>query len=271
MLIGSRPWRISLTIAAGLVLSGASVARAQQPFVVDDADVTPARVWHLEVSNQIDGLRRSARPARWQNALEWEVDYGLLDRLEVGVVVPLLTIGYASDDPRGTDSGVGDTTFGLKYRFSSSADTRHVFGGSLSLELPSGDRARQLGSGLVDYGVNGIWQFQIDERWTLRSNAGVVLAGNTQTGVVGIRERGAVLTGGSSLVAAVSDRVQLGGEFTFAWSPKATLAGSLVAWQTGGNFVVRKGMTLDLALSGGWHDASPRIGLQVGTSIDLTR
>lgn len=254
-----------------MFFGAATLAHAQQPFVVDDADVTPPGVWHLEVSNQFDGLRRSARPARWQNALEWEIDYGVRERLEVATMAPLITIGYDSGDPRDTDSGIGDASLGLKYRFSSPSETRHVFAGSLSLELPTGDRARQLGSGLVDYGLNGIWQYRANDRWTWRSNAGVVLAGNTQTGIVGIRERGAVLTGGTSLVSTVSDRLQLGGELAFAWSHKATVAGSLVTWQAGGNLFVRDGMTLDVAVSGGWRDASPRLGLQVGTSIDLTR
>jgi hypothetical protein len=86
------------------------------------------------------------------------------------------------------------------------------------------------------------WHLAISPRRTLdrRNNAGLVLAGNTQTGVVGIRERGAVLTGGTSLVAAVSEGLHLGGELAFAWSHKATVSGSLVTWQGGGNLTVRR-------------------------------
>ena len=65
-----------------LCLGSASSAGAQQPFLVDDAEVAPSRLWHLEISSQVDVLRSAARPVRWQNVLEWEVNYGLGARIE---------------------------------------------------------------------------------------------------------------------------------------------------------------------------------------------
>ena len=131
--------------------------------------------------------------------------------------------------------------------------------------------ARNLGSGLVDYGVTAISQHRLDGRWTLRLNAEQVLAGNTTTGLVGITQRGAVLIGGSSLIAQVGARLQVGGEFAIAWSQKATLAGSLATAQIGGNVLLRDGCTLDFSAGTGWFDSSPHTSLQVGLSIDLSR
>ena len=133
---------------------------------------------------------------------------------------------------------------------------------------PSGDRDRQLGSGLVDYGLNVITQHRFDDRLVARLNGGLVLAGNTQTGAAGIKERGTVITGGASLVRQFGTFGLLGGEVTFAWSEKATLAGSLVGTQVGGNVRLRDGWTLDLSVGTGWFDASPRLSAQVGLSID---
>jgi len=250
------------------VLAVTTPSAAQQPYIVDDAEVTAANIWHLEISNQVDLLRGNARPARWQNTLEWEVDYGLGHRLEVAWLFPVVSI--VSDRPApSVVGGIGDTSFGLKYRFTSQSDALHSFAGSASLELPTGSRARQLGSGLVDYGLNLISQHRLHRSATLRFNGGLVLAGNTQSGVVGIKERGTVVTAGGSLVGSLSARVQLGGELTMAWSEKAAVGGSYGGWQIGMNVMVRDGMTVDASVLGGWFDVSPRGGFQVGTTFDL--
>ena len=99
-----------------------------------------------------------------------------------------------------------------KARLAGSADARHAFAASVSVEIPSGDRHRESGSGLVDYGITLVSQHRVGTRWTVRANGAVVLAGNTQTGVVGIKERGTVLRGGSSLVAKLGSAVQLAEE-----------------------------------------------------------
>ena len=77
----------------------------------------------------------------------------------------------------------------------------------------------------MDYGVNVVTQAHLPGEWTLRGNAGGILVGNEQTGALGIRVQGPVLTAGTSVVRAVG-HAQVGGEFFLAWSPNATLGGS---------------------------------------------
>jgi hypothetical protein len=245
-------------------------AGAQQPFVVDDVEVTAPGIWHVELSNQLDLLRPAARPVRWQTAFDAELNVGVAPRIELAVLVPV--IGLVSDAAsQPLTAGVGDASLGAKMRFTASADARHAFAGSLTLELPTGDRDRELGSGLVDYGLNVMSQHRIDARWTARFNGGVVLAGNTLTGAVGIKERGTIITGGGSLVAQAAPRVQLGAEVTMAWSQKATLSGSSVGVQFGGNIAVGQRATLDVGVGTGWTDASPNVGFQAGLSFDLNQ
>ena len=244
-------------------------ADAQQPFVVDDAEVTAPRIWHVELSTQVDLLRLTARPALWQTTTDTELDVGVAPRVELAVLVPLIGLVSETPDGRRLAAGIGDTSFGAKMRFTKSPDARHAFAGSVSIEVPSGDRQRELGSGLVDYGVNLISQHRLDSRWTARFNVGLVLAGNTQTGAVGIKERGTVIIGGGSLIARATERVHLGGEMTIGWSEKASLGGSYVSMQLGANVRLREGCSLDLGLSTGWFEASPRVGGQAGLSFDL--
>ena len=60
--------RLWLAALCGLL---ASPAAAQQPFVVDDAGITQVGTVHIELSDQVDGLRPSARPTRWQTSSRW--------------------------------------------------------------------------------------------------------------------------------------------------------------------------------------------------------
>nr|MDQ5839114.1 hypothetical protein [Acidobacteriota bacterium] len=129
-------------------------ARAQQPFATDDADVTAKGKLHFEFSNEYDLLQRSAFPSRAQNTADAELDYGLLEGVEVGVESPLITITSA----RGPAVfGVGDTNLSVKYNFLKEREGSRwpALAASLNVELPTGDPARQLGSGLTDVWLYG--------------------------------------------------------------------------------------------------------------------
>lgn len=265
----ARPRLCLPAAAAALAVAVSAPAFAQQPFVVDDAGVAGRGLWHVEISNQVDILRPAARPARWQNVLEWEVDYGLGGRLEAAAILPVVSVFSDSTGGPVSASGVGDATVGLKWRLTADAAATHATAVSASVEFPSGSQRRGLGSGLVDYGVNVVSEHLLHPQATMRVNAGAVLAGNTQVGALGIRQRGAVLTSGVSLVGALNRVVQAGAELTLAWSQKTSLAGSAAGWQVGANIAVRDGATIDASVLGGWFDASPRWGFQLGMSIDL--
>lgn len=258
-------------LAAGLLALALAppTASAQQPFVVDDAGVAARGLWHVEISNHVDVLRAAARPARWQNVLEWEVDYGLGQRVEAAAILPVVSVMADSIGGATSASGVGDATLGVKWRLTADPAARHATALAASVEFPSGSQRRGLGSGLVDYGLNVVSEHVLTARATARINAGAVLAGNTQTGALGIKARGAVLTSGVSLVGTVNRVVQAGAELTLAWSQKTSLAGSAAGWQVGANVAVRDGATIDASVVGGWFDASPRWGIQLGMSVDL--
>lgn len=51
----------------------------------------PKRHFHFEFSNQFDLLQRSSFPSLKQKTATFELNYGLLDDLEIGIEVPLLT------------------------------------------------------------------------------------------------------------------------------------------------------------------------------------
>ena len=247
-----------------------STAAAQQPFVTDDADTTPKRHFHFEFSNEFDWLQRELFPSVKQNTADFELDYGLFDRLEIGVESPLLTIWNAPGNNPRTLSGLGDTNLSLKYNFLKERDTSRApaLAITFNLELPTGDTKRQLGSGLADYYMNGILQKSLTKKTKLRLNGGILFSGNETTGVVGIKARGTVFTSGGSIVKQFTPKVRLGIELTGAVESNFQLGKGQLQTLVGGNYQLRKNLSFDFGVVGGKYAASPRAGIQLGISID---
>lgn len=246
-------------------------AASQQPFVTDDADVTPKGRFHLEFSNEFDWLQRESVPSLKQNTADTELDFGLFENFEIGIAAPFLTIiNEAGTTPRRV-TGIGDLNISLKYNFLRERENsrRPALAIGFNLELPTGDAERQLGSGLADFYVNAILQKSLTSRTKLRFNGGVLFSGNQTTGALGIKSRGTVLTGGGSLVRQFTPKLQLGVELTGAMSKDLVLGKRQLQTLVGGNYQVSQNVSFDFGVLGGKYAASPRVGVQLGFSVDF--
>jgi hypothetical protein len=135
--------------------------------------------------------------------------------------------------------------------------------------LPTGDAKTQLGSGITDYILNGIVQKALTKRTTWRLNGGVIFSGNTLSGAEGLGTRGPVYTGGTSLVRRFTHRLDLGTEVTGAFTGSADPGQRQLQAQVGGHFRPRDELSIDFGVIGGRFDASPRLGAQLGFSLDF--
>lgn len=233
---------------------------AQQPFYTDDPAVTEKGKWHFEFFNEFDALQRGQFPNLRQNTANFKLNYGLPYHLEIDVDSPYLAIFRAF----GSSTGVGDTNVGVKWNF------HRAMSVSLYAELPTGDTSQQLGSGLSDYWLNFIAQKALSEKTRITGNAGLLFAGNTSTGVLGIQStRGGVFTGGLSILHDFNARWTLGAEIYGGVTSNFDLGRGQLQILTGGKYALRKGLTLDFGLLGGKYAASPRIGGQIGFSVDF--
>ena len=246
-------------------------ARAQQPFVTDDADTTPKRKFHFEFSNEFDFLQRSARPFTSQNLAEFEVNYGLFSNVEIVLAVPLITIVSERGVGERTITGIGDTNVSVKYNFLKERDDSRApaLAINVNLELPTGDVERQLGSGLTDIYLNGILQKSLTSKTKWRVNTGILFSGNETTGALGLRSRGVVVTAGTSFVRQMSPKLFLGAEVTGALARNDLLGKGQLQTTLGGNYQVTPKLTFDFGLVAGKYTASPRVGVQVGVSLDF--
>lgn len=260
-----------IACALGLLFLVSVAVQAQQPFVTDDADVTSKGRFHFEFSNEFDLLQGSSFPNLKQNTAEFELNYGLLEGVEIGVAAPLLTIFNSAGTTPKSVTGVGDMNLSVKYNFRKEEENSRIPALTLSFnfEVPTGDIKRQLGSGLADFYINGILQKSLNGATKLRLNGGILFSGNETTGVIGIRSRGTVYTAGGSLVREFTPKLKLGVELTGAMTSEFRLGKGLLRTQVGGNYLVRDNLSFDFAILGGKYIASPRVGVQLGVSIDF--
>jgi len=250
---------------------GDFTVRGQQPFVTDDADTTPKGKFHFEFSNEFDWLQRSAFPSLTQNTSDFEIDYGLLEDVEIGVAAPVLTIFNARGTTPERVTGMGDMNLSLKYNFLKEREKSRLpaFAVIVNLELPTGDTERGLGSGLTDVYINGVVQKSLTTRTKLRLNTGVLFSGNATTGAIGLRTRGLVITSAGSLVRQFNAKLQLGAELAGAFARNAQLGKGQLQGMFGGNYQFRSNAGFDFGFVAGKYDASPRVGIQLGVSIDF--
>lgn len=242
---------------------------AQLPFYTDDPAVTAPGRWHFEFFNEFDVLQLQYPNIR-QNTANYKLNYGLPFNLELDVDVPYLAIFRAVGLPDA--AGGGDTNLGVKWEFHKESRGSRVpaLGASLYIEFPTGDANRQLGSGLTDYWLNLIAQKSLSDTTRMNGNLGYLFAGNTSTGVLGIQAtRGHVYTGGVSILHDFTTRLTLGGEIYGGYTNNGNLGRSQLQILAGGQYLVRRGLTFDFGLLVGKYVASPRIGGQIGFSMDF--
>jgi hypothetical protein len=256
-----------------VALWSAPVVHAQQPFYTDDAAVTPHGNVHVECFDEHDWLPASQMPHLHQNTFNMKVNYGIGDGLELDLDIPIITIvNEAFVVPR-QPVGWGDLNFGIKYNVHQEREgsSSPAFTLVSYIEVPTGDASTDLGSGLVDVWIYAVVQKSLPRDFVAHVNGGYLFHGNTSTGTVGITTaRGHVATMGGSLVRKVSETVALGVDITAAATRNAALERGQFQVMFGGNYAVGHRFTIDAGVIVGHYTASPRFGVQIGFSWDVT-
>jgi Putative MetA-pathway of phenol degradation len=253
-----------------LILLTSRPLQAQMPFYTDDTDVTAPGILHIEAFDEVDALQSTQFPDLRQNTANIKINFGLPHGLELDLDAPYLSIYRAAGSRM--SRGVGDTDMGVKWETHQASPATRVpaFAVSFYVEFPTGNTRQELGSGLTDYWLNFIVQQPISGTTRINLNLGILFAGNTSTGVVGIETtRGQVFTGGISLLHDVSPKLTVGGELYGGISDNSGLDRTQLQAMLGAQFTIRDGMTLCAGLIGGEYAASPRIGGQIGIAIDF--
>jgi hypothetical protein len=205
-----------------------------------------------------------------QNTANFKLNYGLPHHLEMDVDIPYLSIQRTAGNQ--SSDGWGDTNLGIKWVFHNESKGLLLpsLGASFYTEFPTGDTSQQLGSGLADYWLNFIGQKTISEKTRITGNLGILFAGNTSTGVIGLQNtRGQVYTGGLSTLHDFNSRLTLGGELYGGYAENDVLGKSQLQAMVGGQYALHNGLSFCFGLLGGKYVASPQVGGQIGFAMDF--
>jgi len=264
---------LSVRLGVLLVIAGLGTASrlpAQLPFYTDDTEVTQLGRVHFEFFNEIDALQSAQFPSLRQNTTNFKINAGLPHHLELDFDFPYISIDRASGSQ--SPSGVGDVDMGIKWKFHQAQPGSRLpsLAATLYIEFPTGDPRKQLGSGVTDYWLNFILQKPFTDKTRLNLNLGVVFAGNTSTGDVGIRTtRGQVYTSGLSVLHDFNSRLSLGGEVYAGVAHNDQLGRAQLQGMLGGQYNLKSGLALTFGFIVGTYTASPHLGGQIGFTMDF--
>ncbi len=247
-------------------------AYGQLPFYTDDADTTEKGKFHIEFSNEHDWLQRSSLPGKRQNISVFTLNYGLTDRVELGINTPFIKIFNERESRLGSPSGIGDLQFGVKVKLREEREQSSLPAMSLVfyVEAPTGSTRKQIGSGFTDYWIYGVLQKSFTKRTVGRLNGGVLFAGNNSTGLVGIQTaRGQVFTGNGSLVRDFTRKLKLGIEVFGGVTNNFNLSRGQLEAQIGGIYAAREDFAFTFGVLGGRFPGSPRAGVHLGFTYDF--
>lgn len=254
------------------VFLSASHAYAQIPFYTDDAETTEKGKFHFEFFNEHDWLQKSSLPGKTQNTTNFTLNYGLTDRIELGLNAPILNISNTRQSLLGRQSGFGDTQLGVKVKLRDERDGSRLPAVSVVfyVELPTGSTRKQTGSGLLDYWLYGVLQKSLTKRTKARLNGGILFAGNSSTGLIGIEgTRGQVFTANGSLVRDFTPKLQLGAELFGGVTNNFNLTRGQLEAQLGGSYSVLDNFAFTFGVLAGRFPASPRAGFHLGFAYDF--
>jgi hypothetical protein len=249
-----------------------SDVEAQIPFYTDDADTTEKGKFHFEFFNEHDWLQKSSYPAERKNGSTITLNYGLTDRIELGVNGPFIKIFTAPESRLGNPSGIGDLQFGVKVRLRDEREGSRLPAMSVVfyVEPPTGSVKKQVGSGVTQYWLYGVLQKSLTKRTKGRLNGGILFAGTSVTGLTGNQaSRGQVFTGNGSLVRDFTPKLKLGVELFGGVTNNFNLSLGQLKAQVGGSYAVRDNVAFTFGVLSGRFAASPRAGLHIGFAYDF--
>jgi len=248
------------------------ISQAQTPFTTDDAGVTDKGKFHFELCNEYARLQKSLYPSRRQNTANSRFTYGLTKNVEIGVDVTVVTIFNARGTVPPRHFGFSDTILHVKVKLREEKEKSRMpaLAAAFYVYLPTGDDANSLGSGITNYHLYGVAQKSITEKTKVRLNAGILFAGNTVVDVPGVRTaKGNLFSGGASIVKQYTEKLRLGAELTGVVSSDPWLNRGQLRTTVGGNYNLKKNLTLDFGFSAGRFPASPRVGGLLGFTVDF--
>ena len=252
-----------IAVCAALAL-GASVAVAEDDRIPTDrpsvsASTVTVPPGALQIESGVQYTR--SRVSHGQNEQQFLVDVllrtGITSRIEARL--DMNPVVWLKDTD--TNTGFGDLTLSVKYRFFDSPECSWwpSLGVLPFVKLPT---ARSpIGSERVDFGCTALATFDLPWQLSLDANVGLTGLGQSQGAAFLLQE-----TVSASLTRQISDRWAMYGELFYA-SPSERGSRDVVGFDTGVQFLVLPRVALDLAAGVARGTPGPDYVIRAGVSV----
>ncbi|MFC1698736.1 transporter [Candidatus Omnitrophota bacterium] len=149
-----------------------SIAYAARPLSTDDAGTVEER--HIEIESGFEYVNQTDE----ENSLNLVLKYGIIKNLDLGTELPYKFINLSGS---ADVDGIGDIKVTTKYRFLEETKKIPALAFSFSVKTKTGSEAKGIGSGEVDYILNGIITKTID-KFINHLNLGYTFVGEPEEG-----------------------------------------------------------------------------------------
>lgn len=141
-------------LSLSALTSPIAFAQGGPPLITDDPGTPGDRQWEINVAFTAEKRNRE----RSYESPILDINYGLGDHIQLKYEVPWLVLDERS---KGTKTGLGNSVFGLKWRFFDQDKHRIDMSVYPQFELNNSDSAAD--RGLVDRGVEFVLPFQVEK------------------------------------------------------------------------------------------------------------
>lgn len=181
---------------------------------------------------------------------------GLTENWDAGLEIPYKFIDFAQS---GKVDGVGDVNILTKYRFLEESKGMPAFALGLNLKTRTGDEDKSLGTGRIDYGLNGIFSKRMGV-FNFHLNLGYTFVDGTDEG-------DDTFSYGLALEYPLGEKLNLVGEVAGETEFNGAFDDNPCSGLFGLNYALSKTITLDFGAGFEISEASPDYTITTGMTL----
>lgn len=227
-----------------IILSFSVPGWGMRPLSTDDAATLGQGSWEIEEGYEFDQPRNGEESF---SSFGTSIKYGIFSNIDLGVEIP-----YSVSTP----GGMGDATIKGK------AGLNDAFALGIDVKLANADSSEGLGSGYVDYGINGIFSQNIGNA-SIHANLGYTIVGQES----GSNSENNLLSYSFSFLYPFNDAINLMSEI--CGSSTSSASDNTLEALIGMNLGVNDILTLDGGAAFGLTDADSEFKAILGATLAL--
>lgn len=225
---------------------------AARPLSTDDTGVVD--IGHIEIEIGYEYVKQADK----EHGLSFVLKYGLIKDLDLGIELPYKFIDFGGGDDV---EGIGDIIFTIKYLFWDESSNLPALALTFTIKTETGNKDKGLGSGEVDYGLNGIITKEIN-KFVTHLNFGYIFVGDPED-----EDLDDIFSYSVALEYPINERLNIVGEITGETAFEGSFNDNPLNGMIGLNYVLNRIVSYDFGVGFGICDASPDYRIITGLTF----